>query len=166
MNAALCVRGLKTLEQFEIVKRYLKRIEAIYEGTPLLPGSNKEYYDDDVISFFIHCYHLRDWIIHLNNCGVSSKEIDEYINQNRALSVCADLANGSKHCQLTRATRTEDQPHVSGRERYISRYGDEESIMKCKYRIMSNKKTLDALELAKECVALWDKYLVQIKKNT
>ena len=153
------------MEQLEIVKRYLKRIEEIYEGTPLLPGSNKEYYDDDVISFFIHCYHVRDWIVHLNNRGVSSKEVDEYINKNRALSVCADLANGSKHCRLTRATRTEDQPHVSGQERYISRYGDEVSIMKCEYRIMSNWNTLDALELATECVALWDEYLVQIKKT-
>lgn len=150
------------MEQLEIVKRYLERIEAIYVGVPLLPSSNKEYYDDDVISFFIHCYHIRDWIIHLNKLGISPTEVDGYINNNRALSVCADLANGSKHCRLTRATRTEDQPHVSGRERYTSTYGDEVSIMKCKYRIMSNKQTLDALALAKECVSLWDNFVAKI----
>jgi len=151
------------LEQFEIVKRYLKRIEAIYDGVPLLPDHDKKFYDDDVISFFIHCYHIRDWIIHLDNCNVSAKEIDEYINNHRALSVCADLAKGSKHCQLTRATRTEDQPHFSGQERYTSTYGDEIPVMNCKYRVMSNKKTLDALTLARECVALWDIFLLKIK---
>ncbi len=151
------------MEQFEIVKRYLKRIEAMYDGVQILPSNDKEYYDDDVISFFIHCYHVRDWVIHLNNRDVSAREVDEYINSNRALSVCADLANGSKHCLLTRETRTEDQPHVSGSEKRTSTFEDELSVMKCKYRIMSNKKTLDALALAKECVALWDDFFVRIK---
>jgi hypothetical protein len=151
------------LEQFEIVKRYLKRIEAMYEGVSLLPDYDKKYHDDDVISFFIHCYHVRDWVIHLNNRGVNAKEVDEYINSNRALSVCADLANGSKHCRLTRETRTEDQPHVSGSEKLTSTFGEELSVIKCKYRIMSNKKTLDALVLAKECVVLWDDFFVKIK---
>ena len=142
------------MEQLEIVKRYLERVEAIYKGVPLLPSDNKEYYDDDVISFFIHCYHVRDWIIHLNKLGIGAAEVDEYINNNRALSVCADLANGSKHCRLIRTKRTEDQPHVSGRERYTSTYGDDLSVMKCKYRFMNNTQNIDAMEFDNEIVTL------------
>lgn len=30
--------------------------------------------------------------------------------------------------------------------------------MKCKYTVLSGEEFLDALELAKECVALWDSF--------
>ncbi|MFT6909454.1 MAG: hypothetical protein ACJAS1_006173 [Oleiphilaceae bacterium] len=143
------------MEQFNRVERYLKRIEAIYEGVPLSHSCDKQSYDDDVMSFFIHCYHVRDWLIHDDTLRITQNNVDEYIKDNRALSVCTDLANGLKHCRLTRNTRTEDQPHVSGSERLVSKFGDEPSIMSSKYRIMSNNQTLDALTLAKECVQLW-----------
>ncbi|WP_154650910.1 hypothetical protein [Reinekea blandensis] len=150
------------MEQFEIVKRYFKRLEAIYEGVQLSPGYNRECYDDDVMSFFIHCYHVRDWLIHDENFNISSREVDEYIDTHRALSVCTDLANGLKHCRLTRRTRTENQPHVSGRERLTSKFGDELSVMSCKYRVMSSNENIDALDLAKECVRLWDDFIIEL----
>ena len=150
------------MEQFERTKRYLARLEAIYEGVFSSSGHDQDAYDDDVISFFIHCYHIRDWIIHLNTLGITSKQVDGYINQHKVLKICADLANGSKHCKLTRSMRTNRQPYISGKERRTSTWLTDNGggeVMKCKYTIVSNTEILDALELARECVELWQSYI-------
>lgn len=156
------------MEQFERTKRYLARMEKIYEGIFSPSTHDKDGYDDDIISFFIHCYHVRDWIIHLNRLDITAQQVDAYINSHQALMICADLANGSKHCRLTRALRTERQPHISGKERRTSGWltgngGGE--IMKCKYKILSNQEFIDALDLAKACVALWESYMGDMLKT-
>lgn len=46
------------MEQVERTERYLNRIRKIYEGTSIL-WEERRYYEDDVISFFMHCYHMR-----------------------------------------------------------------------------------------------------------
>ncbi|WNB75844.1 hypothetical protein [Methylomonas koyamae] len=154
------------MEQLERTKRYLKRVEEIYAGIFSSSGHNKEVYDDDVISFFIHCYHVRDWIIHLNKVGVTARQVDCYIDKHRALRICADLANGSKHCKLTRSLRNDCQPHIAGKERHTSSWlaGSEGGeVMKCKYTILSKTEFVDALELAAECVQLWESYVRELE---
>lgn len=150
------------MEQFERAKRYLTRIENIYAGIFSSSGHDRDDYDDDVISFFIHCYHIRDWVILLNKLGITARQIDSFINNHQSLKICADLANGSKHCRLTRSLRTEQQPHFAGKERrtstwYIGNGGGE--VMKCKYTISSSAQFIDALELARQCIQLWESFL-------
>ena len=156
------------MEQFERVKRYLVKMNEIYSGIFSSTGHDKYQYDDDVISFFIHCYHVRDWIIHLNKVGITAKQVDNYINQHLALRVCADLANGSKHCRLTRNLRTTDQPHITYKEHQTSTWltgngGGE--VMESKYSIVADEKLQDALELATECVNLWSEFIDGMKAH-
>lgn len=132
-------------------------------------GYGGEEFDDDVISFFIHCYHVRDWIVHLNKLGVTARQVDAYIDRHRALKICADLANGSKHCKLTRSLRTDRQPQIAGKERYASAWiaGDGGGeIMRCKYTILSNTDFVDALELATECIYLWSLYVKELRSHS
>jgi hypothetical protein len=80
--------------------------------------------------------------------------------------ICADLANGSKHCKLTRSLRTDHQPHISGKVRHTSTWlagsgGGE--VMKCKYTILSNTEFLDALDLARESVKLWESFINELR---
>lgn len=161
-------RGSAALEQFERTKRYLTRIENIYAGIFSSSGHDREAYDDDVASFFIHCYHVRDWIIHLNKLGITAQQVDLYINEHKALKICADLANGSKHCKVTRSLRTARQPHIAGTESQTSTWltgngGGE--VMQCKYVILSNTEFLDALQLARKCVQLWDSYIDGLREH-
>jgi hypothetical protein len=137
-------------------------MESIYTGILSSSGHDKYAYDDDIISFFIHCYHVRDWIIHLNKLGITARQVDSYIDSHRELRICADLANGSKHCRLTRSLRTDRQPHISGTERHTSAWitasgGGE--MMSCKYTILTDNEFIDALELARECIRLWESYI-------
>ncbi|EDI0662644.1 hypothetical protein OD551_000005 [Salmonella enterica] len=120
------------MEQVKRSKRYLNRIEKIYSGIFSSSGHNKEDYDDDVISFFIHCYHIRDWIIHLNTLNIRASHVDIFINEHQALKICADLANytytsheihQSLFCSLDRKNQIYYQPQEGAdRRQNISTY--------------------------------------------
>jgi len=154
------------LEQLERTKRYLARMERVYAGIVSSSSHEKEACDDDVVSFFIHCYHVRDWIVHLNRLGISARQIDFFIDGHKPLRICADMANGAKHCKLTRSLRTDRQPYISGKERQTSTWltGDGGGeVMKCKYTILSDMEFIDALELARECVRLWESFISEFE---
>ena len=151
----------QNLEQLERAKRFLNRIRQLYagEGTPYEENKN---HDDDVISFFIHCYHVKDWIINSNKIGISRKEVENYINDNEALRICADLCNGEKHFKLQRNSRTGKQPHLASRN-YSNLFFTPESgqrpRIKGSYKILSKDSFYDALKLAETCVELWDAFI-------
>ncbi len=151
----------QSLEQLERTKRFLNRIRKLYAGEGIPYEENKNY-DDDVISFFIHCYHVKDWIITSNKIGISKKEVENYINDNEALRICADLCNGEKHFKLQRNSRTGKQPHLASRN-YSTLYFTPESgqppRIKSSYKILSKDSFFDALELAEACVELWDAFI-------
>jgi len=154
--------------QLERAKRYLGRIRKIYSGVFSTSGHSKESYDDDVISFFIHCYHIRDWLIHLEEFNVTKSEIDLYIDSQNALKICADLANGSKHCKLTRTLRTERQPHIGDKEYRTEIWfsgGSGGETMQARYTISSYMEKHDVLSLAEECVRLWDEFINTINSH-
>ncbi len=155
------------LSQLERSRRYLERIERLYEGRAPV-HENQSYHDDDVISFFIHCYHVRDWILQLNKIGITRKEVDEFISQNLALSICADLCNGEKHCRLERSMRTERQPHLASKSYSVTHFtpaSGEEPRTSGSFRILANGEFLDALSLARECIQLWEQFIANVKSR-
>jgi len=144
------------MEQLHRVQRYLDRIREIYEGCPQR-YERVEFYEDDVISFFIHCHHLLDWLPTLNKAAVTKVELNEFINNHKELRICADLCNGEKHCRLERL-RSGKQPHLASKDWHITTYTPESGkpvTFRAKYRILSNYGVHDALELAETCMNLW-----------
>ncbi|EKG6594684.1 hypothetical protein O3806_004697, partial [Salmonella enterica] len=98
----------------------------------------------------------------LNTLNIRASHVDIFINEHQALKICADLANGSKHCKLTRSMRTGRQPHIAAKQKQTSTWysgtgGGE--VMTCKYTILCDGKLYDALQLARECIQLWDSYI-------
>jgi hypothetical protein len=152
------------MEQLERTRRYLKRLRQIYAGVPYI-SDTREYYADDVLSFFIHCYHIKDWIIRLNLLGVTQNDVDEFINAHDELKICADLCNGTKHCELTQRPRTGRQPHLAGRQFMSSGINDEMHTIHGKFHILANGVFHDALDLAERCMQLWDNYVNGLTKS-
>ncbi len=79
-------------------------------------------YEDDVYAFFMHCYHLKDWIKHdpsvktrMPNMGT---DVEQFINESEALSLCAALCNSLTRLELNRSHSSE--PRIFGRRRYHS----------------------------------------------
>lgn len=155
------------MQQLDLAKRYLQRMENIYEGVCVSDFYTRESCDDDVTSFFIHCYHIKDWIIQLSKLKTPPKHLDAYINSHKALMICADLANGSKHCKLTRSLRTAKQPHITGIQRQSTNIHSHEKKEKIrsKYTILNDTELYDALTLAKECISLWEAYMSDLQRE-
>lgn len=150
------------MHQLDRSRRYLKRLRDIYHEVPYTPDT-RDYYADDVFSFFIHCYHVRDWIIQLNKACVTRPDVDAFIDSHIELRICADLCNGTKHCTLTHKSRTVSQPHLAMKSFCSKGTNDQMTSTRGKFWIIADGHFHDALELAERCMALWDEFILQIE---
>ena len=89
--------------------------------------ANRQEHEDDVLAFFIHCHHIRDWIVALNKLNVTSAEVTEFVEGHDCLKICADLCNGTKHCKLTRK-HTPKQPRIMGSTHATSSSGGAQTL--------------------------------------
>lgn len=156
------------MEQIDRAQRYLDRLREIYGGI-VSQGHDKQRHEDDLWSFFMHCYHIRDWILQLNQVGVTQNQLDAFINQHEALRVCADMCNGAKHCKLERRTRSGCQPHIAKRTYHSSAWltgaGGEEVVIG-DYLVRTASGFVDALQLAEDCMCLWRGFVEQLQRST
>ena len=111
------------MQQFHRVESYLTRVWRIYGGVPQLVKHTEEY-EDDVISFFVHCHRLADWVIDHYANVTAEQEVHAFVNANPDLQLRADICNASKHCKLQRI-RTGIQPSLRGRDWVIVTYRKE-----------------------------------------
>jgi hypothetical protein len=137
-------------KQWQRVEIGLQRLVSIYEGRE--DDSADALYD--VYSFFLNCHHLRDSLAADKVSGMSRKKATKVINRSIYLRVCADLANRTKHVELTRdwidsdtsPTRQDVNVHVG---RGVAH----------RWEITAGDATYDALDLAANCVAVWERAL-------
>jgi len=154
------------MEQVERTRRYLERIRQAYAGVPYREDG-REYYADEVHSFFVHCYHIRDWVLALNRVAVTKTDLDTFIDSHFELQVCADLCNGTKHCSLD-WSRTSHQPHVAGYRldssgAGVGLGGERCRITKCQFEVLAEGEVHDALWLAEQCMDLWDGFIAGLE---
>ena len=157
----------KYLEQYERMQRSYDRFREINSR---LADKVSSDYEDDVYAFFMHCYHLKDWI--KNDASVKSRmpnlgtDVEQFINESEALSLCADLCNSLKRLELDRSHSSEP-PRVFGRKRYHYQLNiGSRSSIKLQWVVQrTSKPPIDAFELATECAAEWDKFLQRLQSQ-
>lgn len=134
-------------EQFERVKRLLKRIE----------NQNRSQidYEDDLWFFFQSAWHLKDWIENDASLNVARRDdIERICEPYPRIMICADLANRTKHSELTRKIRA-DAKHTRTDVTIKIGIGSE-----YRYTIANKDKAeYDALELAKGIVTDWEEII-------
>jgi hypothetical protein len=149
----------KYKEQLDRAKRYLELWRSVNGGK--VHDRPPDYYDDTVITFFLHCYHVKDWIKieEITPTGSKSK-VEEFVNMTRELAICADICNASKHVER----RVQDKPRSdadtkmsSGRFISLTLGGGQQTIA-IKYTIEMGCGRLDAFALAEKCIAAWDSF--------
>jgi hypothetical protein len=155
----------KYLEQYERMRRSFDRFRGFKPG--IVAHNISSDYEDDIYAFFMHCYHLKDWI--KNDRSVKARMpniasgVEQFINESEALSLCADLCNSLKHLELKRS-RSGEGP-AFGRKQYHYRLniGSGSSIRLAWLIERNSKPPIDALELATECIDEWDKFLQRLR---
>jgi hypothetical protein len=160
---------------------------AIAEGRTPTDSSTAR---DALFHFFQDGYHLKDWLINDERVDVVPSEVERAVSASERLSMCADLCNGTKHRALTRTARTGDPStaftgqsvtiHVGSLEELASvdlsgvwrldgdpLSGDVASVSgptgftTHSWEVKSRGKRYDAVTLAAQVVAEWDRWLVE-----
>ena len=131
-------------QQFARLERYLHRIGRA--------GTTDEDYDD-LLSFFMHAWHLADWAANDPTVGRSLRDIQNDAKQYPAIEACAGLANGIKHVTLTRPSRI--PPQITNKD--IQAYeGSKAPSATASYQItLPDGLMRNALTLAQEVVRDW-----------
>jgi len=146
------------LEQFERVKRYLNKVED--------QDRDSTAYDDDLWSFFQNCYHLKDWIKNDLDIGDGiRKTVEKFVQSNKELRICADLANRSKHLELNEPPREDAKVTSRSVTIYAPTAGsDSVGTSTCEHTItLGDGSKRIALDVARKAVKAWESFLSENK---
>ena len=143
-------------EQLERLHRSYKRLKDINDGRTHSEAS--DHYTDDMYVFFMNCHHMKDWLINDADFPASEREVEDYINKNRALRLAADICNAHKHLGLNHGPRSHENPTLGSRinQLWIGAGGHKIVV---KFTIETENGPLDAFDLAAECLSLWDTFI-------
>jgi hypothetical protein len=141
-------------QQWDRVCRLLKRVDGPEKGS-------SDEYDDDLICFFMQCWHLKEWIKHDNNLSSTIRDKveaeigkgDEYPN----LAICADVANRSKHLKFDRRHPPRVDPFLTNRDVTIPLGAGPDT---CEHTITcADGSKHNAKEVARRAVQEWESFL-------
>jgi len=118
-------------------------------------------YVDEMYSFFENCYHLKDRLKNDQASARTVTDIEAMITNSTSLSICADLANGSKHLTLT-TSRSGDLATRFGPKHFSVSLGPGmPTRISAAYEVHSGSSIWDAFSLAEECMQEWRRYLTR-----
>src|SRR5687767_6889445 len=85
-------------EQWDRTQRWFVKFDRIVTTPQYVPTDDAF---DVVYAFFQNCWHVKDWLRNDPSVAPLVGDVERCVNDSDALSVCADMANGSKHAVLT-----------------------------------------------------------------
>jgi hypothetical protein len=92
-------------------------------------------------------------------------DVDHFVNESEALSLCTELCNSLKRLELKRSSSGE-RP-TFGLKQYHHRLGlGSGRSIRLEWLVeRNNKPPIDAFELATQCIAEWDKFLQRLNSQ-
>lgn len=122
---------------------------------------NLEALVDDIVNFMINAWSLRDWII---KSGFDRNIIDNFINSNRHLTICKDLANHQKHREL-RDKSNNDFIVITNKATPIGRswnpFQQKETIV---IREWNRGRPIDAKQEINSIINAWQELIAQLDR--
>jgi hypothetical protein len=81
--------------QLDRARRFLERVQDLSHAE--WSTANEVEFQDLMESFFLHCWHVKDWVRH-DPCVTSNQKmaVDDLARQSAVLMACRDLCNGTK----------------------------------------------------------------------
>ena len=146
--------GQQAEEQWERVKRYFERFEKL-SRTGRVHDSNSENYVDDIYSFFIHCYHLKDWIAGDPSSPLRDA-VREFGKDSESFQICRDLCLGAKHLTVT-SPGSDLAGHRLGRKHV--EFNVSTRMLSMKVFVQTNDGEREAFDAAQKCMSEWEAFL-------
>ena len=144
-------RGRLCIDQLERVIRWYHRFQQINEGRQT--GASFEGQYDDMLAFFMNCYHLKDWIKNDISDASLNAVIEDYINQNVCLKLCADICNGAKHLDANRSRFGEETSIRT--EVHLDESQENSPVIRKWYITMNSGEVFDSFDIATQCLTKW-----------
>ena len=155
----------KYMEQFERAKRYHERLRKIIDAEYLREST--EYYEDDVRSFFVHCYHVKDWIENDADSAQVSNKVKKHVDDTESLRICREICHGVKHLELTKPPRPSPQWARDMRIQISEGPSGESSghMTGLRFRILHDGEERDAFELATSAMEAWRSFIDEMPEH-
>ncbi len=150
---------MKTLLPYQEQLDRVKRLKEDIKRFSVVTDDNFKSAVDAFTSFFIQCYHLRDWLI---QSRYGSRDINLFLSKSICLSLCRDLANMQKHKNID---MYESLYHFVNHRDFgivtpITTYFDPtKKENRFGLDIKEFGTLIDVIDLAEECVEEWEKFL-------
>ena len=155
-------------EQYDRMHRSYERLLAVSRGEHP-DARSSDTARDALYHFFQDAYHLKDWI-KATTAPAIGKQIKKRGKDIKALRLCADLCNGTKHFKLDPERRTNTGDHstaFTGQDVTVrpgtAGTGQPPQPALHAWRFTSQGVTGDALKLAGEVVGAWDTLLYNLR---
>ncbi len=156
--------------QFARVERWQHRMELIRKGE-ILPFGPQDDLLDYTLSFFMNCHHLKDWLgqdrVWQAGREITTEEaktaVEQFINENEALRICADLCNGTKH--LTHNSGRSGREPKLGISHTRFTFDGEKTMQQQEIHLDTSLGMVNALALSKECLELWRAFMRMNKQD-
>lgn len=150
-------------QQYWRMQRSYTRLRGYAEGLTACTDSDEAI--DALFHFFQDAYHLKDWIKNFQPevGGAVERLFDKAVGV-EPMSMCADLCNGTKHFTLSRPRSGAifDSHSIAVRPAPASSGLPPQPALHTwtvQFDGDGAPETVDALTLARDCVAAWDAWL-------
>lgn len=111
---------------------------------------------NELHSFFVQLYHLKDWLIKdSQNTSIPCETIESTITKTPELALLADLANLDKHGELSRPPRSGDIPKIIEVTGVMSKNSGWHLAVEIEHK----GKAYDGLKIAMSTVRAWERNL-------
>lgn len=117
---------------------------------------------DIILSFFMHCYHLGDW---LKSSGVDEVRVNNFIHSTYEMQVCRNLTNSTKHLELKNPSPPQvfdykaaglPSPIARTYDPLAKMWGEKETEYLV---ILVDGKETDCYEFMTKCMQQWKQFL-------
>lgn len=143
--------GGDALDQWERVLRWHDRLAPTRTDPPDVEPA-RSYRLDDLWAFFTACYHRSDWVV---RAGVKThQEVTDFIESSKAMRICRDIANGTKHYRLDPARKT--TAHAGWTTTTVYTYESRETAH---WLFVANGEYIDLFVIADACLKAWQTFL-------
>ena len=144
-------QGQLCIDQLYRVNRWYRCFQQINEGNQ--KGASFEGQYDEVLAFFMNCYHLKDWIKNDISDENFNSVVESYINQNDCLKLCADICNGAKHLDVNRSRFGEETSIRT--EVHLDESQENSPVIRKWYITTNSGEVFDSFDIATLCLTKW-----------